>query len=78
MTDEFNDHEGGMLVFTRKEGDVFRVGDDVIIRILSLSSERVRVGIKAPKDVPVNREEIYQALKKQGKKNIDKKDHSNE
>ena len=51
-----------MLVFTRRTGEKFRIGDDKIISVLDVNGEQVRIGIDAPKDVPVHREEIYKRI----------------
>jgi carbon storage regulator len=48
-----------MLVFSRKEGDEIRIGDDIVIRVLEVTGSTVRVGVDAPRSVPVHRGEIY-------------------
>ena len=48
-----------MLVLSRKVGEVIRVGDDVEIKVVAVKGDRVRLGIEAPKDVPVHRQEVY-------------------
>lgn len=48
-----------MLVLSRKIGEVIRIGDDISIRIVSISGTRVRFGIEAPREVEVHREEVY-------------------
>ncbi len=52
-----------MLILTRRVGETLMVGDDVSITVLGVKGNQVRVGINAPKDVPVHREEIYQRIK---------------
>jgi carbon storage regulator len=52
-----------MLILTRRIGEVLRVGDDVSITVLGIKGNQVRIGIDAPKDVSVHREEIYQRIK---------------
>jgi len=47
-----------MLVLTRKTGQTIMIGDDVEITVLSIAGEKVRLGIRAPRDVPVFREEV--------------------
>lgn len=54
--------EKGMLVLTRKTGDKIIIGDSVEVTVLSVTGNQVRVGVRAPKDVPVHREEIYQRI----------------
>ncbi len=52
-----------MLILTRRVGETLMVGDDVSITVLGVKGNQVRVGINAPKDIPVHREEIYQRIK---------------
>ena len=51
-----------MLILTRKVGESINIGDDITITILGGSGQQVRIGINAPKDVAVHREEIYQRI----------------
>lgn len=48
-----------MLILTRKTGEALMIGDDVSITVLGVKGNQVRLGIDAPKDVAVHREEIY-------------------
>jgi carbon storage regulator len=48
-----------MLILTRKLGEIIRVGDDVTIRVLEVRGGQVRLGIEAPEDVRIYREEVY-------------------
>ncbi|MCP8351698.1 carbon storage regulator CsrA [Candidatus Synchoanobacter obligatus] len=52
-----------MLILTRKVGESLKIGDDVTITVLSVKGHQVRIGIDAPKDVSVHREEIYNRIK---------------
>jgi carbon storage regulator len=47
-----------MLVLSRKDGEQILVGDDVVIKVLSIAGGRVRVGIEAPRHVPIRRSEL--------------------
>lgn len=47
-----------MLILTRKPGEVIRIGNDITVTVLGVNGQQVRLGIDAPKDVPVDREEI--------------------
>lgn len=47
-----------MLVLTRKEGEALMIGDQVRLTVLSVKGGQVRVGIEAPRDVEINREEL--------------------
>ena len=47
-----------MLILTRKEGETITIGEDIHIKVLAVQGGKVRIGIEAPRDVPVNREEV--------------------
>lgn len=51
-----------MLILTRRTGETLNIGDDIIVTILQVKGNQVRIGINAPKDVPVHRDEIYQKV----------------
>lgn len=51
-----------MLILTRRTDEAIMIGDDVEITILGVKGQQVRIGVKAPKDVAVHREEIYQRI----------------
>ena len=52
-----------MLVLTRRRAESIMIGDDIEISILGVSGEKVRIGIDAPRDVPVFRKEVYLSIK---------------
>ena len=54
-----------MLILTRRSGDKLRIGEDVTVAVLGINGRQVRIGIEAPQDVIVNREEIYQRILKE-------------
>ena len=54
-----------MLILTRRIGEKIVIGDDVTISILGVKGNQVRVGIEAPREVQVHREEIYQRILKE-------------
>ena len=58
-----------MLMFTRRRGEGFRVGDDVIIKVTETRNDRVKIGIIAPAGVRVHREEVYREIQEHGHKN---------
>lgn len=51
-----------MLILTRRVGEKLVIGENVTVTVLSVKGNQVRVGIDAPRDVAVNREEIYQRI----------------
>ena len=58
-----------MLILTRRVGETLMVGDDVTVTVLGVKGNQVRIGVNAPKDVSVHREEIYQRIQKEKDKN---------
>ncbi len=54
-----------MLILTRRVGETVMIGDNVAVTILGVKGNQVRVGIKAPKDTPVHREEIYDRIRRE-------------
>jgi carbon storage regulator len=54
-----------MLVLTRKLGEVIRIGTGVTVRVLEVKGNQVRLGLEAPPDVKIFREEIYRAILKE-------------
>lgn len=56
-----------MLILTRKINEAVRIGDDIEVSIIGVKGNQVRLGIKAPSDVAVHREEIYERIQQDGK-----------
>lgn len=54
-----------MLILTRRNGEVLKIGDDIDVTVPGVSGNQVRIGISAPRDVAVHREEIYQKIKQE-------------
>jgi carbon storage regulator len=53
-----------VLVLTRRAGESVMVGDDVVVTVLEVRGDVIRIGVQAPRSVPVHREEVYRALQR--------------
>lgn len=54
-----------MLILTRRIGEAICIGDEVEVRVLGIKGGQIRLGIVAPKDIPVHREEIYERIQRE-------------
>ncbi len=54
-----------MLILTRRAGETLMIGDDVSITVLGVKGNQVRIGVNAPKNISVHREEIYQRIQRE-------------
>ena len=62
-----------MLILTRRVGETLMIGDEVTVTVLGVKGNQVRIGVNAPKDVSVHREEIYDRIRQER----DQKDGTN-
>ncbi len=54
-----------MLILTRRVGETVIIGNEVTVTVLGVKGNQVRIGVNAPKDVPVHREEVYDRIKRE-------------
>ncbi len=54
-----------MLILTRRIGETLMIGDEVTVTVLGVKGNQVRIGVNAPKDVAVHREEIFERIKRE-------------
>jgi carbon storage regulator len=65
-----------MLVLTRKSNQSIMIGDDIEVSVLAIVGEKVRIGIQAPRDVPVFRKEVYLEIQDEHRADAAKPDDS--
>lgn len=58
-----------MLILTRRVGETIMIGEDVTVTVLGVKGNQVRIGINAPKQTSVHREEIYERIKREEQNN---------
>jgi len=56
-----------MLVLSRHKNEKVMIGKDIVITVVEIRGDKVRLGIEAPSDVPVHRQEVFEAIQREGK-----------
>jgi carbon storage regulator len=54
-----------VLILTRRNGETLKIGDNIEVTVLGVKGNQVRLGVTAPKDVPVHRQEVYERIKRE-------------
>jgi len=56
-----------MLVLSRKKDQSIMIGDNIVVTVVGIHGDKIRLGVVAPAEIPVHREEVYDAIKKEGR-----------
>lgn len=54
-----------MLILTRRIGETLNIGDEIQVTVLEVRGNQVRLGVAAPKEIPIHREEVYERIKRE-------------
>jgi len=57
-----------MLVLSRMKNEQVRISDEIVITVIDIRGDKVRLGFEAPSDVPVHRQEVYEAIQREGER----------
>ena len=57
-----------MLVLSRHRDESIMIGDDIVVTIVDIRGDKVRLGIEAPTDIPVHRQEVFEAIQRENRK----------
>jgi carbon storage regulator len=61
-----------MLVLSRKRDEQIVISDNIVVTVVDIRGDKVRLGIEAPKDIPVHRQEVFDAIQQENKQRSDK------
>ncbi len=61
-----------MLVLSRKRGEQIVISDNIVVTVVDIRGDKVRLGIEAPKDISVHRQEVFDAIQRENKQQSDK------
>ena len=67
-----------MLALTRKHGEIICIGNDIQIQVVRIEGDQVRLGIEAPREVPVHRKEIFDQIQRDEARNLTDDDNSDD
>ena len=66
-----------MLVLSRQRDESIIIGDNIVVTIVDVRGDKVRLGIEAPKEIPVHRQEVYEAIQRENASKADQQPGSN-
>ena len=65
-----------MLVLSRQRDESIMIGDNIVLTVVDIRGDKVRLGIEAPKDIPVHRQEVYDAIQREAEKTAEQQPRS--
>lgn len=67
-----------MLVLSRQRDESIMIGDNVVVTIVDIRGDKVRLGIQAPEEIPVHRQEVYEAIQRENRRGSPAESHHQE